>query len=146
MALARFTSIIEASNRAKALVAGNFTLDGDDATEGTQQLLTSFNNFWNVTSHSLQVQLRFLFVNLFRAHSYEPSQLGVGQPLQICGNVLEAKHKVEIEEILPFAEKIYGITFDQVFSPPTIEDEETEAMKKGKRGRRLEAFEILFLT
>merc|ERR1712089_10081 len=75
--------------------------------------------------------------------SYEPSQLGVGQPLQICSNVLEAKHKVEIEEILPFTKKIYGITFNQVFSPPTIEDEETDAMKKRKRGRRLEAFEIL---
>ena len=57
MAVAPFTSIIEASNRAKALVAGNFTLDGDDATEGTQQLVTSFNNFWNVASHGLQLQL-----------------------------------------------------------------------------------------
>ena len=45
--------------------------------------------------------------------------------------------------MLPFTEKIYGIKFDQVFSLPTIEAEETDAMKKRKRGRRLEAFEIL---
>merc|ERR1712237_233578 len=143
MAVVPFASIIEASNRAKALVAGNFSLEGEDATEGTQQLVTAFNNFWNVTIHGLELQLRFLFVNLFRAHQYEPSQLGAGQPLQICGNVIEAKHKIEIEEILPFAEKIYGITFDQVFNLPTIEAEETDGMKKRKRGRRLEAFEIL---
>merc|ERR1711867_157157 len=68
---------------------------------------------------------------------------GAGQPLQICGNVREAKYKIEMEEMLPFTEKIYGITFDQVFSLPTIEAEETDAMKKRKRGMRLEAFEIL---
>ena len=45
MAVAPFASIIEASNRAKALVAGDFSLEGEDATEGTQQLVTSFNNF-----------------------------------------------------------------------------------------------------
>ena len=33
--LAPFTSVMEASNRAKALVAGNFSLEGQDATEGT---------------------------------------------------------------------------------------------------------------
>ena len=120
MAVAPFTSIIEASNRAKARVAGNFTLDGDDATEGTQQLVTAFNNFWNVTSHGLQLQLRFLFVNLFRAHSYEPAQLGVGQPLQICGNVLEAKHKVEIEEILPFAEKYMESSLTRFSTSPSL--------------------------
>ena len=134
MAVAPFASIMEASNRAKALVAGDFSLEGEDATEGTQQLVTSFNNFWDVTVHGLQLQLRFLFVNLFRAHQYEPTQLGAGQPLQICGNVREAKYKIEMEEMLPFAEKIYGITFDQVFNLPTIEAEETDAMKKRKRG------------
>ena len=70
--IAPFTSLMEASNRAKALVAGRFSLEGQDATEGTQQLVTSFNNFWDVTVHSLQLQLRFLFTNLFRAHQYEP--------------------------------------------------------------------------
>ena len=33
--IAPFTSILEASNRAKALVKGNFTLEGHDAPEGT---------------------------------------------------------------------------------------------------------------
>ena len=41
-----FSSIMEAGNHAKALVAGNFSLEGQDATEGSQQLVTSFNNFW----------------------------------------------------------------------------------------------------
>ena len=141
--VAPFASIMEASNRAKALVAGNFSLEGQDATEGSQQLVTSFNNFWDVTSHGLQLKLCFLFTNLFRAHQYEPAQLGSGSALQICGNVREAKYKIEMEEMLPFAEKIYGITFEQVFKIPTIEAEETDAMKKRKRGRRLEAFEIL---
>ena len=44
---------------------------------------------------------------------------------------------------MPFAEKIYGINFEQVFKIPTVEDKETDAKRKRKRGRRLEAFEIL---
>ena len=103
MAVEPFASIMEASNRAKALVAGDFSPEGVDAPEGTQQLVTSFNNFWDVTVHGLQLQLCFLFVNLFRAHQYEPTQLGAGQPLQICGNVREAKYKIEMEDMLPFA-------------------------------------------
>ena len=80
---------------------------------------------------------------MFRVHQYETNQLGSGQPLQICGNVQQAKFKIEMEEMLPFTEKIYGIKFDQVFGLPTIETDKTDAMKKRKRGRRLEAFEIL---
>ena len=33
--LTPFSSIMEASNRAKAIVAGNFSLEGQDLTEGT---------------------------------------------------------------------------------------------------------------
>ena len=146
MAVAPFTSVLEASNRAKTLLAGGFRLDGDDATEGTNQLVVAFNNYWDVAIHGLQMQLRFLFVNMFRVHQYEANQLGSGQPLQICGNIQQAKYKLEMEEMLPFTERIYGIKFDQVFSLPTIEAEETDAMKKRKRGRRLEAFEILKLA
>ena len=109
--VAPFTSIMEASNCSKTLVAGNFSLEGQDATEGSQQLVMSFNNFWDVTSHGLQLQLHFLFTNLFRAHQYEPAQLGSGSALQMCGNVREAKYKIEMEEMLPFAEKIYAINF-----------------------------------
>ena len=36
MAVAPFTSVLEASNRAKALLTGGFRLEGDDATEGYQ--------------------------------------------------------------------------------------------------------------
>ena len=44
MAVAPFTSVLEASNRAKALLAGGFKLEGDDATKGTNQLVVAFNN------------------------------------------------------------------------------------------------------
>ena len=66
--LAPFTSIMEAINHAKALVKGNFSLEGQDTPGGTQQLVTAFNNFWDMTAHGLQLQLRFLFTNLYRAH------------------------------------------------------------------------------
>ena len=52
-----FSSIMDASNRAKALVAGNFSLEGQDATKGSQQLVTSFNNFWDSMVYGLQMQL-----------------------------------------------------------------------------------------
>ena len=61
MAVTPFTSVLEASNRARALLAGGFTLEGDDATEGTDQLVMAFNNWWDVAIHGLQMQLRFMF-------------------------------------------------------------------------------------
>ena len=42
--VAPFTSIMEASN---------FSLEGQDATEGSQQLVMSFNKFWDITVHGL---------------------------------------------------------------------------------------------
>ena len=106
-----FASILEANNRAKALVKGEFTLEGTEAPEGTQQLITSFNNYWDITTHGLQLQLRFLFTNLYRADQYEPSQLSTGSALQICGNIQKAKYRIKAEELLPIAEKIYNIEF-----------------------------------
>ena len=85
---------MEAGNRAKALVAGNFSLEGENATEGAQALVMSFNNFWDTTVYSLQLQLHFYFRNLYRAHQYEPDQMGSGSALQICGKVKEAKTKM----------------------------------------------------
>ena len=55
----------------------------------------------------------------------------------------EAKYKIEMEELLAFAEKIFTINFEQVFKVPIIEGDETVAQRKRKRERRLEAFEIL---
>ena len=101
-----FESLLEANNRAKALVKGEFTLDGTDAPEGTQQLVAAFNNYWDLTTHGLQLQLRFLFTNLYRANQYEPSQLSSGPALQILGNIQKAKYRIEAEELLPIAEKI----------------------------------------
>ena len=82
--VAPFSLIMEAGNCAKALVAGNFSLEGQDATEGSQALVMSFNNFWDTRVYSLQLQLRFYFTNLYRAHQYEPDELGSGSALQIC--------------------------------------------------------------
>ena len=67
-----FSSIMEASNRVKAIVAGNFSLEGQDVTEGAQALVMSFNNFWDTNVYSLQLQLRFYFTKLYRAHQYKP--------------------------------------------------------------------------
>ena len=96
--VAPFASIMEAGNRAKTLVAGNFSLEGQDATEGSQQLVMSFNNFWDITVHGLQLQLHFLFTNLFRAHQYEPGQLGSGSALQICEKVNLYSHLIISKE------------------------------------------------
>ena len=57
-------SLFEANSRAKALVRGAFTLGTTDAPEGSQQLTAAFNNFWDLTTHGLHLQLRFLFTNL----------------------------------------------------------------------------------
>ena len=140
-----FTSVLEASNRARTLLAGDFTLEGDDATEGTDQLVVAFNNWWDVATHGLQLQLRFMFINMFRISTLQTDQLSSGKPLQYCGNIQEAKHKLEMVEMLPFTERVYGVTFDQVFSLPTAEQEETDAMRKRKRLRRVDAFEKLRL-
>ena len=96
MAITPFASVLEASNRAKALLAGGFTLEGDDATEGTDQLVVAFNNWWDVAIHGLQMQLRFMFVNMYRVHQYQANQLGSGKPLQYCGNIQQAKFKLEM--------------------------------------------------
>ena len=138
-----FTSIMEASNRAKAIVAGNFTLQGEDLTEGAQALVMSFNNFWDTTVYSLHLQLRFYFTNLYRAHQYQENQMGSGPALQICGKVKEAKEKIEMVELLGFAEKIFTMEFEDVFKAPEAESSETPALRKRKRDKRLEAFEIL---
>ena len=62
-----FGSLLEANNRAKALVKGGFTLEGTDAPEGSQQLVAAFNNYRNLTTNGLQLQLRYFFNNLYRA-------------------------------------------------------------------------------
>ena len=48
-----------------------------------------------------------------------------------------------MEEILAFTEKIFQIDFEQVFRIPTIEGDETATLRKRKREKRLEAFEVL---
>ena len=140
-----FSSIMEASNRAKAIVAGNFSLEGQDLTEGAQALVMSFNNFWdtNVYTYSLHLQLRFYFTNPYCAHQYQPDQMGSGPVLQICGKIKEAKTKIEMEELLGFVEKIFTMDFEDVFKAPEIEASETPALRKRKRDKRLEAFEVL---
>ena len=99
-----FGSLLEANNRAKALVKGEFTLEGTDAPEGTQHLTAAFNNYWDLTTHGLQLQLRFLFTNLYRAEQFEPAQLASGPALSICDNINKAKYRIEAEELLSIAE------------------------------------------
>ena len=106
-----FSSIMEASNNAKAIVAGNFSLEGQDLTEGAQALVMSFNNFWDTNVYSLQLQLRFYFTNLYCAHQYQPDQMGSGPALQICGKIKEVKTKIEMEELLGFVERIFTVDF-----------------------------------
>ena len=76
-----FSSILEASNRAKAITLGNFSLEGEDLTDGAQALVRCFNCHWDTAIYSLQTQLRFFFTNTYRAHQYEPDQLGSGPAL-----------------------------------------------------------------
>ena len=89
-----FSSLLEASNRAKTITVGNFSLYGEDMTDGAQAIVRFFNCYWDTTIYSLQTQLRFFFTNTFRAHQYESDQLGSGPGLQICGKIKEAKQKL----------------------------------------------------
>ena len=86
-----FGSLLEANNRAKALVKGGFTLGSTDAPEGSQQLTAAFNNFWDLTTNGLHLQLRYFFTNLYRAEQFEPNQLASGPALSICDNINKAK-------------------------------------------------------
>ena len=69
--------------------------------------------------------------------------MGSGSALQICGKVKEAKNKIEMEELLAFAEKMFTMDFEDVFKIPVIKDDDTITLRKRKREKRLEAFEVL---
>ena len=49
-----FSSILKASNRAKAITSGNFSLKGEDLTEGAQALVRCLNCYWDTAICSLQ--------------------------------------------------------------------------------------------
>ena len=53
------------------------------------------------------------------------------------------KEKIEMVELLGFAEKIFTMEFEDVFKAPEAESSETPALHKRKRDKRLEAFEVL---
>ena len=67
-----FQSLLEASNRAKTITLGNFSLVGEDMTDGAQALFICFNCYWETTIFSLQTQLRYFLTNTYMAHQYEP--------------------------------------------------------------------------
>ena len=48
-----------------------------------------------------------------------------------------------MEELLGFVEKIFTMDFEDVFTAPEIESSQTQALRKRKRDKRLEAFEVL---
>ena len=47
---------------------------------------------------------------------------------------------------MPFTEKIFQMDFEQVFRIPTIENDNTPALRKRKREKRREAFEVIKLA
>ena len=51
-----FQTLLEASNRAKEITLGNFSLGGEDMTDEAQALVRSFNCHWETKIHSLQTQ------------------------------------------------------------------------------------------
>ena len=63
-----FQSLLEASNRAKTITLGNFSLVGEDMTDGAQALVRCFNCYWETTIFSLQTQLRYFLTNTYKAH------------------------------------------------------------------------------
>ena len=89
-----FQTLLEASNRAKEITQGNFSLRDEDMTDGDQALVRSFNCFWETQVYSLQIQLGYFLINIFRAKLYEPDQLGLGPDLTVCGELKEAKTKM----------------------------------------------------
>ena len=72
--------------------------------------------------------------------------MGSGPALQICGKNKEVKEKIEMVELLGFVEKIFTMDFEDVFKAPEIEASETPALRKRKRYKRLEAFEVLRIS
>ena len=78
-----FSSLMEASNRATTITVGNFSLQGEDMTDGAQALVRCFNSYWDTTIYALKTQLRFFFTNTYRIHKYGSDQLGSGPGLQI---------------------------------------------------------------
>ena len=143
--MAPIGSLLEANTRAKTLVKGDFTLGTTDAPEGSAQLTAAFNNFWDLTTNGLNLQLRYFLTNLFRAEQFEPNQLASGTGLSICDNINKAKFRIEAEELLSLAQKIYDVEFETVFKLPANEAEDAESTKKRKRIRRQECFEALKL-
>ena len=55
-----FQTLLEASNKAKEITLGNFSLGVEDITDGAQALVWSFNCYWETQVYSLQTQLRLL--------------------------------------------------------------------------------------
>ena len=116
-----FQTLIEASNRAKEITLGNFSLGDEDMTDGAQALVRSFNCYWETQIYSLYTQLKYFLINIFRAQQYEPDQLGFGPGLAVCGKLKEAKDKIDIEELIRFVKNIYKMEFDAVFTTPEVE-------------------------
>ena len=64
-----FSSILEASNRARAITLRNFSLEGEDLTDGAQALVRCFNCDWDTAIYSLQSQQK----PSMAGNTYKPS-------------------------------------------------------------------------
>lgn len=125
-----FHTLIEASNRAKEITLGNFSLGAEDMTDGAQALVRSFNCYWETQIYSLYTQLKYFLINILQAQQYKPDQFGFGPGLAVCGKLKEVKDKIDIEELIRFVKNIYRMEFYVVFTTPEVEASETQALKK----------------
>ena len=125
-----FQTLFEASNHAKEIIQGDYSLEEEDLMDWDQSLIRSINCYWETQKYILATQIRYLLINIFRAHQYQPDQLGIGPGLAVCGRIKEAKEKVDLTEKIRFIETIYKMNFETVFIVPEGEATDTAAQKK----------------
>ena len=63
-----FTTLLEATNRAKEITRGDFTPREANVMDADQALIRSFNCYWDTKVYSLATQVRYLLINIFRAY------------------------------------------------------------------------------
>ena len=111
-------------NRAKEIVRGDFALEAAgeaDLTDTEQACVRAFNNDWDTKVYPLATQIRYLFINLFRASQYQPQELAMEPGLSICALIKDAKEKIDLVEHVKFVEAILSMSMDAVFNTPEAE-------------------------
>ena len=115
-----FQILLEATNCAKVITRGDFSLGEEDWTDGDPALIRSFNCYWDTQIYPLETQIRYLLINIFQAHQYQPDQLEIGPGLAVCGSKKEAKEKLDLtEDSIVVAIGSEGVTDNQTFERVT---------------------------